>query len=242
MRRVGVSLLALLVLAGALTIVGPDVALAAQNTCGAGPTSRFEGMTESVVSSDWGARATIPFGGPSLCATNQSQGSNFSTPWAMLREVTPRSAYMQAGYMTRWGDCTRVFTEHDRDGNGSVYPFRRTFGPCVGGTVTYSVFVDMNCQCSRLGYSFIILDSTEYGILAEWSNLRSDFLAETLYAESDIAGTAQDPAALQALSVQRPFASGFTANTTPLTDLHQVDRYHHGSLYLNSFLIWTDPV
>jgi hypothetical protein len=93
-----------------------------------------------------------------------------------------------------------------------------------------------------MGFSFVFLDTTEYRILGEWENSRSDYLAETLYAASDIHGAVNTPSAMQALRVQRPFSTAFTSNTVPLRDVHAVARYHHGGLYLNSFLFWTDPI
>ena len=234
---------AIIVAAAAVSVFGSSTtAGAAQPSCGA-LSHYFEGKTQSSVSGDWGTQAAVVRRPAQLCSSDSSPNSNFSTPWVMLREVSLRSPYMQAGYMVRPGDCAPEFTEHDRDGTGTTYPFRRTFGPCVtfGTTETYTVLFDTTCGCSWMGYGLNVLDTTEYSILGEWSNSRSDYLAETTHNSSDIPGTSATPAAMQALRVQRPFATSFTANTAALSDLASY-RYHHSALYLNSFTFWTDPL
>lgn len=112
---------------------------------------------------------------------------------------------------------------------------------CTSATQTHSVYFDSGCLCSRLGYAFVVMDTTEYNLYQEWSSTRSDWLAEALYAESDIPGLLGSESALQALQIQPVFGNSFQANPTALADLHAVGRWHQGPLFFNSFLLWTNP-
>lgn len=221
----------------------PQPVAAATATCGT-LGNYFEGVVQNQVTYDVGVRGTINMQSAALCTSDSNQGTNFSTPWVMTRELTPRAAYMQSGYMHRVNDCVRYFTEHDRDGSNGGFPFRRTLGGCIpnGDNVVYTVVFDSACTCNRMGYSIVVLDSTEYNIYHEWSSTRNDYLGETTYQESDQAGTTTQQVGLQGFLEQRPLASTFQNNSFPVTEIHQVARYHHQSLNPISWALWTAPL
>jgi hypothetical protein len=87
-----------------------------------------------------------------------------------------------------------------------------------------------------------VLDSTPFSILSEWSDTKSEYTSEATYLDSDVPGNAGAQSAIQALRVQRPFQTGFQANTAPLLDYEGSNRWQHSGLAYNSFSIWTDPL
>src|SRR5690606_32913902 len=98
-------------------------ASAALQTCGTAG-NWFAGR-QTPVAAVIGTQADLVVRFGALCLSETNPPSNFNTSWVML--AAGSGGYSQSGHMRYFAGGTRHFSEYDRDGTGSSYPFVRRF-------------------------------------------------------------------------------------------------------------------
>lgn len=227
-----------------LPMTGP-AAVAQIYQCGV-QHNYFDGKEQNnpIAAAYEGVSAIITTRHGAVCDTVTNPRLNWTNAWSMIANTeVGEPGHIQLGFERGYGTYIYYFSEYYDEEIGPPVTRYGTFPRTVGQKNKFWVAYSSACACEKMMIDATVWAQTSWNPYSWWSSTvpwMAQFYGETLYLESDIAGTAASHTKFETLRGQRRSDSGWETMANVLGSYNDNPaRWRVQSQGVTEFNIWT---
>lgn len=208
-------------------------------TCGVGG-NWFDGYVHSDATNDQyeGAGSYIRIEYGAVCDAPDHTTNNFTNAWAMIA-AGDGNGWVQSGFERSYGGSIHHFAQTYNASN-SLQTTYGTVVPGIGSTHSYRETWYNACLCVKAFVDGQVSLASNFNPFGVWVQpFTPQYLGETRYRESDIAGTSSAPTYYSSESIQRYSDDAIVANDCGMSGVNDSSRWARTASNCTSQEMWT---